>query len=104
MKLTTIDPHVHVDPSLLVRRPGDVLKNDYLLEKGLTVAALARSTGIAAARIHGILTGSPINARQSVRLAAVLDTSALYWLMLQAQYDLARAMQNRRPTQLGVIL
>lgn len=82
MKLTTIDIHVYVDPSVPVRRPGDVLKTDYLLPLDLSIAALARYTGIRAQRIHNILAGTPINARLAVRLAPVLGTSALYWMLL----------------------
>lgn len=100
LKLTTIDIHVHVDPSLPIRRPGDVLRTDFLLPRDLSIAALARHTGIRAQRIHGILTvGTPIGAQQAVRLAPVLGTSALYWMLLQAQYDLARAMANRTSGQ-----
>jgi addiction module HigA family antidote len=101
LKLTTIDTHVYVDPSVPVRRPGDFLKTDYLLPRSLSIAALARCTGIKAQRIHGILTGTPIDARQAVRLAPVLGTSALYWMLLQAQYDLARAEAHGKPTLRG---
>ncbi len=101
MKLTTIDIHVHVDPSVPVRRPGDVLQTDYLLPRDLSVAALARSTGIRSRRIHGILTGAPISARQAMRLAPALGTTALYWMLLQAHYDLARATAHHRSTHWG---
>jgi len=32
--------------------------------------------------------------RHAIRLAIVLDTSPLYWLVLQARYDLAREAQR----------
>lgn len=39
----------------------------------------------------GVLAGSRcVTAKYAIRLAVVLRTSALYWLVLQARYDLAR--------------
>jgi plasmid maintenance system antidote protein VapI len=38
-----------------------------------------------------------------MRLAAVLGTSALYWMVLQAQYNLQTEMERREPSAPGVL-
>ncbi len=49
------------------------------------------------AHLRELLTDTrSMSPRQAMRLAAVLDTPALYWLVLQARHDLAR--EARRAT------
>jgi len=80
-----------VHPSLRLRSPGEVLLHDYMRPEAINPAQLARRTGIQARHIKEFLVGSRrVTPRHAIRLAAVLPTSALYWLVLQARYDLAR--------------
>ena len=91
MELINLAPRLGVDASLRLRSPGDVLLHDYLRPQGLNPAQLARRTGIPSAYIKAFLVGArSITPRHAIRLAIALDTSALYWLVLQARYDLAR--------------
>ena len=90
MELIKLGPRLGVDASLRLRSPGDVLLHDYMRAEGLNPAQFARRTGIAAVHIKEILAGQrPVSPRNAIRLAIALDTSALYWLVLQARYDLA---------------
>lgn len=90
MELIKLGPRLGVDASLRLRSPGDVLLHDYMHPEGLNPSQFARRTGIPAAYIKEILAGErSVTARHAIRLAIALDTSALYWLVLQARYDLA---------------
>jgi addiction module HigA family antidote len=91
MELIKLPPRLDVDPSLRLRSPGEVLFHDYMRPDGINPAQLARRTGIRTRYIKEILAGArSVTPRYAIRLAVVLQTSALYWLVLQARYDLAR--------------
>jgi len=95
MELIKLAPRLDVDASQRLRSPGEVLLHDYMRTEGMNPAQLARRTGIPATHIKGFLAGDrAITARHAIRLASALDTSALYWLVLQARYDLAREVQG----------
>jgi len=84
-----------VDPSQHLRSPGEVLLLDYMLPATMNHQQLARRTGIRAPHLREFFTNArPISPRQAMRLAIVLDTSPLYWLVLQARHDLAREAQR----------
>lgn len=82
---------MEVARTLPVRSPAEVLQQDYLRARGISLAQLARMSGIPIASVRRIASGkrvSPISPGIALRLAAVFGTSALYWLALQARYDL----------------
>lgn len=94
MELIQLSPRIEVDPSLHLRSPGDVLLLDHMLPATMDLSQLGRRTGIRMSLVRELLTDvRPVSPRHAMRLAAVLDTSALYWLVLQARYDLAREAQ-----------
>ena len=96
MNLIRPDPHLQVDPSLRLRTPGEVLKNDYLLPRAMTLAALARRTGITVPSLRRLIMGeSSMCANYALRLAVVFNTTALYWMLLQVQCDLERERCGR---------
>lgn len=83
--MTRLDP-VH---------PGDVLKHDFMLPLGLTVAALAGAIGVTRARIGDIVRGRRgITADTALRLARYFDTDARSWMNLQSRYELERATRD----------
>lgn len=91
MQLITLAPRLDVDTSLRLRSPGEVLLHDYMRPGAINPPQLARRTGIPSRHIKELVTGiRSITPRHAIRLAAALRTSALYWLVLQARYDLAR--------------
>ncbi len=78
----TIDP-VH---------PGEILSEEFLTPLGLSATAFARRLGVPANRITRIIAGvSSVTAETALLLGAGLDTSAEFWVNLQAQYDLETA-------------
>jgi addiction module HigA family antidote len=95
MELIQLTPRMDVDPSQHLRSPGDVLLLDYMLPATMNHQQLARRTGIRAPHLREFISDArPMTPRQAMRLALVLDTSPLYWLVLQARYELAREAQR----------
>ncbi|WP_201312833.1 HigA family addiction module antitoxin [Dyella sp. EPa41] len=92
MCLIKLDPLMDFDLSYPLRSPGDVLLNDHLRPRTMTLPWLARRTGISVSSLREIAKGERrINAEFAMRLYSVLDPTPAYWLVLQARYDLAVA-------------
>jgi antitoxin HigA-1 len=69
--------------------PGEVLAEEFLGPLGLTQYRLAKDTSVPARRINEIVKGErAISADTALRLAKYFGTSDLFWLNLQARYDL----------------
>lgn len=101
MILTSIDPQLRVAPVVRLRAPADVLRDDYMLPSAMDANALAERSGIPATHVRRLLAGAPIYAEEALLLASALRTTALYWLMLQARYDLERARRLAKPRSKG---
>lgn len=69
--------------------PGEVLYEEFLKPLSLSQHRLALDLGVDARRINEIvLKKRSITANTALRLARYFNTSAEFWLGLQAQYDL----------------
>lgn len=69
--------------------PGAVLRDGYLSDGGLTIAALAAHLGVGRVTLSRVLNGhAAVSADMAHRFAAALPPSAEFWLRLQAAYDL----------------
>ena len=69
--------------------PGEILREDYLAELGMSVNALAKALNVPTPRINDIvLERRGISADTALRLARYFDTTARFWLNLQTTYDL----------------
>jgi addiction module HigA family antidote len=78
-------------------RPGETIKEDYLVPLGMSVNQLAKALGIGAARMNEIVRGERgITADTALRLARYFGTSAEFWLTLQSLYDLRIAQRKVR--------
>jgi addiction module HigA family antidote len=79
--------------------PGEILREDYLRELGMSANALAKALNVPAPRINDVVRGRRgISADTALRLARYFDTSPQFWLNLQTAYDLrvAEAAVGRR--------
>ncbi len=78
--------------------PGELLREDYLPEYGLTAGSLAKAMGLKdRTRIERIIREKqPITADTALRLARVFDTTAQYWINLQTGHDLSKAALESR--------
>jgi addiction module HigA family antidote len=78
--------------------PGEMLKEEFLAEYGLSQARLARAIGISPNRIAEIVNNRRrITADTALRLALYFGNSPEFWMNLQAHYDLKIARRNLKP-------
>jgi len=79
--------------------PGEILKEDWLRDYGLTQYRLAKSTGIPQSRLTQIVRRRrAITADTALRLARFFGNDPRFWLGLQTEYDL-RTANHRRITR-----
>ena len=79
--------------------PGEILREDYLAEMGMSANALAKALSVPTPRVNDVLRGRRgISADTALRLARYFDTTPQFWLNLQTAYDLrvAEAAAGRR--------
>lgn len=73
-----------------VYHPGEILRRDFLSPQGLSCNALAMALHVPPPRISELVRGRRgITADTALRLARYLNTTAEFWMALQASYDLA---------------
>lgn len=76
--------------------PGEIIQ-EYMEGFGLTVTGLAAHLKITRANLSRMIHGrTGVSAEMAVRLSEAFGTSPEVWVRMQANYDLARAMRNRR--------
>jgi addiction module HigA family antidote len=76
--------------------PGEILKEDWIADYGLTQYSLAKALRIPHSRLTEIVKGRrAITADTALRLARFYGNSAAFWLNLQAEYDLRVADAER---------
>lgn len=79
-------------PELPSIHPGEVLREEFLVEMGLTAYAVARACGIPRTRIERLAREeTPVTADTALRLSRYFGTTPAFWMGMQAQYDLERA-------------
>ena len=80
--------------------PGEILREEFLAEYGLSQGRLARAVGISPNRITEIINNRRrISADTALRLALYFGNSAQFWMNLQADYDLKIAQRNMTPEE-----
>jgi len=78
--------------------PGEMLKEEFLTEYGLSQNQLAKSIGISPNRIAEIISNRRrITADTALRLSLYFGNSAEFWMNLQTHYDLKMARRNLKP-------
>jgi addiction module HigA family antidote len=78
--------------------PGEMLKEEFMSEYGLSQNRLARAIGISPNRITDIVNNRRrITADTALRLALYFGNSPEFWMNLQTRYDLKIAHQGLAP-------
>ena len=78
--------------------PGEMLKEEFLAEYGLSQSRLAKAIGISPNRIAEIVNNRRrITADTALRLGLYFGNSPEFWINLQAYYDLKMAQRNLKP-------
>ncbi len=76
--------------------PGQILREEFMLPRGLSQNALARALNVPPRRINEIvLEKRGITADTALRLARFFGISAEMWTGLQADYDLRLVRQEK---------
>ncbi len=75
-----------------VIHPGRVLEAEYLAPRAMSVRDLAQKSGLAAADLAELIAGRrSVDSEASLLLARVFSTEPGFWMLLQVEYDMARA-------------
>ena len=72
--------------------PGEVLREDYLEELGMSANALAKALHVPAPRVNDIVRERRgVMADTALRLARYFGSTPQFWLNLQSAYELRQA-------------
>ena len=78
--------------------PGETLREEFMKPLGLTANRLAMELLVSVTRVNDIIRGKrAITADTSLRLARYFETTPLFWMNLQANYELELAQDARGP-------
>lgn len=70
--------------------PGEILREEFLMELHITPTALARALNVSVPTVNDIVREKRgISADLAIRLARFFDTAARFWMDLQSEYSLA---------------
>ena len=76
--------------------PGEMLLEEFLKPSGIGQVQAARRLGISLNRLNEIVLGKRgITADTALRLARLFRMSPQFWMRLQADWDLHRALQRQ---------
>jgi len=79
--------------------PGEILREDYLAELGMSVNALAKSLHVPAPGINDIVRQRRgVSPDTALRLARYFDTTPQFWLNLQTTFELRLAEEAAAQT------
>jgi antitoxin HigA-1 len=69
--------------------PGEILREDFLAEMGMSANALAKALHVPAPRVNDIVRERRgVSADTALRLARYFGSTPQFWLNLQSAYDL----------------
>ncbi len=78
--------------------PGEMLREDFMPDYGLTAAALAAALGVSRQTIHELLREErAVTPLMALRLSRLFGNSAAFWLNAQQSRDLWEAEQKYHP-------
>jgi addiction module HigA family antidote len=80
--------------------PGEILKEEFLVEYSLSQSQLAKAIGISPNRITEIINNRRrITADTALRLSLYFGNTPEFWINLQTDYDLKLALRNLKPEE-----
>lgn len=72
--------------------PGEILREDYIRERGLTVTQVAKGLGIARENLSAIVNGrAGISPELAVKLSEAFGNTTQFWVNLQTNYEVWHA-------------
>lgn len=77
--------------------PGEMLREDFLPDYGLSVAGLAEAAGVSRQSVNELLRGRrAVSPEMAVRLSRLFGNAPEFWMNAQRAVDLWEAMQTLR--------
>jgi antitoxin HigA-1 len=74
--------------------PGEILREEFVKERNLTITEVAKGLGIARANLSAIINErAGISPELAVKLAVAFENSPEFWVNLQKNYELWNAKQ-----------
>lgn len=78
--------------NLVPVHPGEILREDYIKDRGLTVTEVAKGIGIARANLSAVVNErAGISPELAVKLSEAFGNTAQFWVNLQKNYELWHA-------------
>ncbi|WP_375705224.1 HigA family addiction module antitoxin [Bartonella sp. AA86SXKL] len=78
--------------------PGELLREDVIVEIGLSVTETAERLGMSRVAFSRVLNGkAAISPNLAIRLEMAGVSTARAWLAMQTNYDLAQALKQKQP-------
>ena len=72
--------------------PGEILREEYIQERGLTITEVAKGLGVARANLSAIVNErAGISPELAVKLSEAFGNTAQFWVNLQKNYELWHA-------------
>jgi addiction module HigA family antidote len=83
-------------PMFNAAHPGRIIRE--WMGEDITIAALARHLGITRTMLSNIINGKAgVSASMAIKLSQALpSTDARFWITLQANYELSKALREKR--------
>jgi antitoxin HigA-1 len=82
----------------ITTHPGEVLREEFMKPLGLSASALARDLDVPVNRITGIIAETDpraVTPDTALRLERHFGMDAQFWLNLQTEYDLTKAIAEK---------
>ncbi len=78
--------------------PGELLREDVLAPLGIEVTDAAQRLGMSRTTLSRVINGrAGISPDLAIRLERAGVSTARFWMVLQANYELAQAEQRKQP-------
>ncbi len=72
--------------------PGEILREDFIKERGLTITEVAKGLGITRVNLSAVVNErAGISPELAVKLSEAFGNTAQFWINLQKNYELWRA-------------
>jgi hypothetical protein len=89
--------------TLILKHPGELLHEEFIEPLELTVAGVARATGISQPTLSQVVNGRrPLTSETALRLGRFFGVDAQWFINLQSHYDL-RLAERRLATELKAL-
>ncbi len=85
-------------PTRITTHPGEVLREEFMKPLGLSASSLARDLDVPVNRITGIIAETDprsVTPDTALRLERHFGMDAQFWLNLQTEYDLTKAIVEK---------